>query len=293
MKIDKIVFSCSEPPAYSSFWNRQSWLWKTKLGIEPICLLYGKRSQTDMSEEHGRVIEMQTIEGLPWSFQMVWSKFDFTRSEPDTTWIIGDVDLLPLQRRHFTDRIVAIPDNAYACLNAAGISNPRIGMDDGFERLGSERHGKDGGFIGSDIPAHYHVAKGALFERLYFDGRTFEESVRELVESNRWGMGVLNNYGDEKRRTDPYWYYWCGEENFTSYTLWNAMRAGEVAYYPVTYHNTIERILAWDKERADYRYDSALVRAGRVVDIHCCQARPYAVQAEALERIIALSGGWN
>lgn len=289
MKIDKIVFSCSEPPAYSSYWNMQSRLWRA-IGIEPVCLLFGKRSNTDMTEDHGRVIEMPTIDGLPWSLQMVWSKFDHTRTEPDTTWIIGDIDLLPLQRRHFTDRVAGIPDDDYACLNSGGISAPRIGLQDGFEKRGSERHGKDRGYIGADIPAHYHVAKGWLFEDLYFHGRTFEESVRGIVESNRHGLGPMNDYPPEKRLTEPYWWYWCAEEGYTSYTLWNAMRSGQVRFHGVTYNNTTERISGWDKTRNDYPYKPDDLRAKRIVDIHCHIIRPYALQAEQFERILELSG---
>jgi len=40
MKIDKIVFCCSEE--FSPFWNLQSFLWKEKLDIDPVCLLGGK-----------------------------------------------------------------------------------------------------------------------------------------------------------------------------------------------------------------------------------------------------------
>jgi hypothetical protein len=289
MTIQKIVFSCSEPPAYSSYWNMQSRLWRT-IGIEPVCLLYGKRANTDMTEDHGTVIEMPTLPDLPWSLQMVWSKFNHTRSEPDTTWVIGDIDLLPLQRKHFTDRIAGIPETDYACLNGAGISAPRIGMVDGFEKRGSERHGKDRGFIGADIPAHYHVAKGYQFERLYFAGRSFEESVRGIVESDRYGLGPMNDYPLEKRTAEPYWWYWCAEEGYTSYTLWNAMRAGKVTYHSVTYNNTTERISGWDKHRNDYPYKPDDLRAGKIVDIHCHAMRPYATQAEQLERILELSG---
>jgi hypothetical protein len=289
VKIDKIVFSCSEPPAYSSYWNTNSRLWR-QIGIEPVCLLFGKRANTDMREDHGTVIEMPIIEGLPWALQMVWSKFNHTRSEPDTTWIIGDIDLLPLQRYHFTDRIARIPDEDYACLNSSGISSPRIGMVDGFERRGSERHGKDKGFIGADLPAHYHVAKGSMFEGLYFCGASFEDSLKMFVESDRYGLGPMNDYPEHKRTDEPYWWYWCAEEGYTSYTLFNAMRSGQVTFHGIAYNNTTERVNAWDKGKNDYAYNAENVRAGKVVDVHCCWVRPYAGQADQLERLLSLAG---
>ena len=49
MKIDKVIFTTSVE--YSDFWNINSKIFKTKLGIEPVCLLFGERSKTDVTEE--------------------------------------------------------------------------------------------------------------------------------------------------------------------------------------------------------------------------------------------------
>jgi hypothetical protein len=56
IKIDKVIFSTSE--RFSVFWNLNSRIWKTKLGVEPVCLLFGDRSNTNMSEEFGKIIEV-------------------------------------------------------------------------------------------------------------------------------------------------------------------------------------------------------------------------------------------
>jgi hypothetical protein len=98
MKIQKAIFSVTEPPNYSSYWNIQSKLYKEGLGIEPVCLLFVKKSNTYMTEEYGKIIEMPIIEDIPWVIQMTMSKFYHTTTESETTWIIGDMDLLPLQK---------------------------------------------------------------------------------------------------------------------------------------------------------------------------------------------------
>ena len=290
MKIDKVIFSVSEPPAYSSYWNIQSKLYKKALGIEPICLLFGKKSNTDMSEEYGKVIEREIIPDLPWVPQMTWSKFDYCRHEPDTTWMVGDIDLLPLSKHHFTTNIAHISDDDYAHLNAAGISAPRVGITDGFLKLGSECHGKAGGFIGSDLPGHYHVAKGRTFQKLYGQGMTFEETVRHIVDSDRYGMGVMCNYGKECKQTQSYWYYWLAEENYSSELLWNAIESKNIKYHGLTYHNELNRVWKWNKESQNYQYDPNLAKKGHYVDIHCCQVRPYGLQANALEQLLNYTG---
>lgn len=291
MRIQKAIFSCSEPPAYSSYWNTQSRLYSEGLGIEPVCLLFGKKENTDMLEDYGTVIEREIQPGLPWALQMTLAKFEYTRNEPDTTWITGDMDLLPLSKAHFTSNLEEVPDNYYLCLNHDGISNPRIGCADGFTRLGSERHGKDGRFIGVDIPAHYHVARGAIFESLYFKNMTLLETVKMIVDSDRFGMGVMSDWDKKlKLGKDEYWYYWVAEENYTSFTLYNAIKAGLQTYRGFSYHNTNQRIFAWDKNKEDYIYSPDAVRAKNIVDAHCSQIRPYALQKDAFERIIRLSG---
>ena len=99
MKIDKIIFSCSEE--YSDFWNINAQVWKNFLNIEPVCLLFGKKKNTNMSDEHGQIIEMPILPNLNKLLQLTWSKFWYTKNEPNTTWIIGDIDMIPLQREHF------------------------------------------------------------------------------------------------------------------------------------------------------------------------------------------------
>lgn len=298
MRIQKAIFSVSEPPAYSTYWNTQSKLYKQGLGIEPICLLYGKKSNTDMNEEYGKIIEMDLIPDIPWALQMTFSKFYHTIKEPETMWMIGDIDLLPLQKHHFTTKIAPYPDDHYLCLNNGGIAGPRCGRLDAFTAFGSEVHGRRGGFVGCDLPAHYHVAKGYLFNKLYFQDRPFEDVVRSVFNADKYGMGFGANWPIEKKTEilPPYcgcgqfWWYWLAEENYTSECLYNAIKNNQVFYDGINYDNNGERLWQWDKNRNDYIYDPSRLLSKCIVDIHCCQVRPYAPQAAALERIIDLCG---
>jgi hypothetical protein len=283
MKIDKIVFSSSASAEYAPFWNLQAQIWKTKFGIEPICLLFGKKSEVSMSEEHGKVIEMETDPSLPWSVQMVWSKFDYPTHDPDSTYLIGDIDLIPLQRAHFVDKIAGVDDNAYVHLNASGISAPRLGVQNGFLTHGSQRHALDKGANGgADLPAHYHVAKGRAFE-LLTQGRPFLDQVRHIVNSDRYGLGPM---GDKNlTKESAYHYYWCGEEHYSSEVICDAIRGGSLNFVPIYYHNgnghdRVDR----DAFRADYAYDHGKAAAQGFVDVHC--ARPYSRQEEQLARLL-------
>ena len=57
MKIDKVIFPTSIE--YSDFWNINSQIFKKCLNIEPLCLLFGKKEETNVSDEYGSVMEME------------------------------------------------------------------------------------------------------------------------------------------------------------------------------------------------------------------------------------------
>ena len=296
MKIDKIVFACSESSIdssgnaiaeYSSFWNIQARLWKEGFGIEPICLLFGKKSNTDMSEQHGKIIEMETLSGIPSLIQLTWSKFNFPTTEPDTTWIIGDIDMFPLQHNHFVKAIADIHDDHFAHLNASG--NVYDDHQNKFFEHGSQIHGKfrGSGYSGCDLPGHYWVGKGKRFE-IFTEGKSFEQQVRYIAESHRYGLGPIGSTSYNSSKPDSY--YWCAEEMRSSELMYDAIRSGKVNYSPIFYSNQEERIdrSAWNEAAKDYGYSAQRLIEKKIVDIHC--ARPYTRQKEACERIISLSG---
>jgi hypothetical protein len=269
MKIDKVVFTCSVE--FSPFWNIQAKLYKKGLGIEPVCLLYGKKSDTDMTEDYGQVIEVPPIPDFP-LIQLLWAKFHFPLTEPNTTWMIGDLDLVPLQREHFVERIAPAPDDAMLHLNA----------QNQFFSVGCRRLAKDAGLNGMDLPGHYFVAKGALFN-VFTQGKSIEENLRYIFSSDRYGRGPLDGLpkGDSQ-------YYFVFEEHYGSELLAKACLNGfKLVPYYYNNGNNRQRIdrAAWTG--SDYTYDSSKLAEGQFVDIHC--ARPYAIQKDALYRVIKQS----
>lgn len=296
MKIDKIIFSTSDGPEYSPFWNLQSLIWSS-MGIEPICLIWGDRSKTNLSEKYGKVIEKKFIPGLPEVIQITWSKFDFPKTEPDTTWMIGDIDMLPLQRKYFIDQIKDDGDDWYLHLNAGGISVPRRGKLDAWLTEGPvthhiERGSKD---TGADLPGHYHVSKGKNFNNIYNLDISFEDQIKRLTESHRYGYGISDGRPREDAKTDPTWYYWCAEENYSSEKLWEAVKQNKITFKGYCYNNSnfgnrVDRS-HWNETEKNYLYNPEEISSGKKVDIHC--ARPYDKQQAALLEIVQLSGVLN
>jgi len=284
MKIDKVIFASSEDEYYSSFWNMQSKLWKVGLGIEPICLLYGKKENTDMTEEHGKIIEMEYLPDLPKILQLTWSKFNYPTLEPDTTWIMGDIDMLPLSKRFFTEFIADIPDSAFAHLNASG--NVYDGDCAKFFKYGSQIDSKLNGRRpgGVDLPGHYWTGKGKRFE-IFTEGKPFEKQVDQIVKADLYGLGPTKS--PSYNSANPASYYWCAEEMRSSELMYDAIKNGQVTYVP-RYYTSNQRIDRSTWAYDDYGYHAERLAQKLYVDIHC--VRPYKRQKDACERIIEISG---
>jgi NDP-sugar pyrophosphorylase family protein len=150
MKIDKVIFTTSEE--YSDFWNINSKVHKEYLGIEPICYLFGKKENTNMNEDFGPVYEISYDERFNWLLQLTWYKFWVAQYYPNDVIMIGDIDNIPLQRNWFIDDIEDYSDDCYVHLNAEGIGDQWVA--------------KGGNLTGgTDLPGHYHVAKGTTYKK--------------------------------------------------------------------------------------------------------------------------------
>lgn len=290
MKIDKIIFSCSSSLEYGPFWDVQAKLW-SNMGIEPWCLVWRRPGDdaVKFSTDNGQVREFQVDQRWPWILQLTWSKFIFPAdNHSDSTWMIGDIDLLPLQKRWFTTNIESISPNALAHLNVGGIASPRLGMPLGFFERGPQILAQ--GPPGTDVPGHYHVAKGSTFGRVFKCGLSLEDHVEHMTSSHRYGLGPCEKQPRSNAESNPYWYYWCAEENYSSVLIWSAMKQGLV-FEGRCYNNSnnCDRINrdCYNHAVEDYVYDTRKLADGQFVDIHC--ARPYAKQEAALMRILKTS----
>lgn len=296
MKIDKVVFSCSE--LFSPWWNIQSKVWKTKFNVEPVCLLFGNKQNCGMSEKYGEVVEMSFDKELPDIIQIQFSKFHYPKAEPDKTWIIGDIDQIPLQTEYFLNDLPSIPEDAYAHLNYTLTAQMRTGVrPDGFPGIPADSFFKLGSRVngGYDLPGHYHVAKGHLYEKLFFNQKSFKEVLKTVIEQERHGMVKE----DARRSLDTkiHGRYWVAEEGYTSEQIWYGLKAKKFnGFYGKEYHLFNEKIdrvgnlrdsngrfiIQWDG--TNYVYDSNKLRNKVYKDLHC--HRPYQEQERPMMRIL-------
>jgi hypothetical protein len=279
MKIDKIIFSSSEE--FSPFWNLQSFIWKEIFNIEPVCILWGKVKNTNMSDRYGSIIEKEYNENLIKSFQLTWSKFYHTSLEPETTWIVGDMDLYPLQKKLFTDVISNLNDDVYTHLASNVVTN--------------QRYEKHGGYL----PAYFHVAKGNTFTKaLSLNDNSFDEQVYNIINDGRFTYKnevtlekAKNMFGAVLIDENEY-QYWLTDERYTSFKVYDSHTKDiikfetAIEYQIVPYGSPYQtRIDRKSFHNGSYHgYDSLMLVNNQMIDIHC--HRPFHEQKDSLYKII-------
>jgi hypothetical protein len=300
MKIDKVIFSCSE--TFSPFWNIQSEVWKTKFDVEPVCILFGDKKNCNLSEKYGEVIERKFDKTLPDIIQIQFYKFYHPITEPETTWIIGDIDQIPLQTEYFLNDLPSVSDDGYAHLNYTLTAQMRkTTRTDGMPGLSPDSFFKVGACVngGYDFPGHYHVAKGKLFRDLFFNKKSFEDVLRYIIDSPQYGMRSEEHL--RMLSKEIHGNYWVAEESYTTEQIWYGLRRGYIKdFFGKEYHmweQKIDRvgrlvdsngkwIKQWTGE--DYIYDEVKLRNKGYMDLHC--HRPYHEQEKAMMKILEKAG---
>jgi hypothetical protein len=137
MKIQKAIVSSDDNRFYLDFWPSVSKVWKQKFGITPV-LLYISDSDFEPTTEFGEVVRYKPLEDFPLYLQTLWVRYFHPSTEPETTWIISDIDMFPISKEYFIDRISKIDDEAY------------VHLDPSIEEY-------------QKFPSCYHIAKGKKF----------------------------------------------------------------------------------------------------------------------------------
>lgn len=164
MKIDKAIMSVNDNPLYTDFWEPVSKVWNKRLGIRPVLIYFGEK---DLSTEWGDVVKVPYVSGVPEHFQTQWARFWYTTQEPETIFVVSDIDMFPMSRRFFVDRLEGFSSEKYIHLN--GKHRP--------------------------LPVCYHAAKGKMFKTVLGLADTFEESCKEVWESD---LNMLEHMGFQK-----------------------------------------------------------------------------------------------
>ena len=257
MKIEKVIFTVDQNPHYEPFWASISKHYQTRMNLVPKLFVIG--DNIDLSKydtTYGEVEAISKINNIPTIIQALIGKFYFTITEPNTIWKVGDLDLYPLQRKHFFEDISNIEDEAYVHLHPYA--------------YGTDWRQKFQGIAG-----YYHIAKGKNFEtELKFNNKSFEDVCNEIYNSNEFGIMFHNlDASPESKLASNHHGWFCCEEMYTGKLLRTSNKLIEL---PPNKYNRIDR--------SNFIYDLNKVRDEYYIDMHA--PRPYEDFEEQIETIV-------
>jgi hypothetical protein len=277
MKINKVIWSSTEK--YADFWNINSQIHNTFLDMDCLLLLYGKKENCNLSEEYGNIIEIDYIEGYPTTVQFVLNKFHYTRNEPDTTWIIGDMDQIPLQRTHFIDNLINVPDDHYVHLAENHIQE-LYGNDIQLWRTEGSVPGK------CYLTAPYHVAKGSTFTKALNLDLSLETHIEALL--NQWreyrkkigaSYAELHDQRDWTEKEIRQHGLWSWEEIYIT-SLLHQNYIDKFTGFERAIRGPKRRIIDWSLDRCAFNPN----QKDLYVDIHC--PVPYTQHKTVIDNIL-------
>lgn len=251
MKPTKVSMSCDANPFYLEFWEPISRIWR-KLGVEPHLFFVGE-SNLAPTDGHGPVTVVTPVDGVPIHTQAQWSRFYFTRTEPDSVWITSDIDMFPLSRAYFVDLIEGLPDDCWASLNSD---------------------------MGSWFPVCYNVAKGQTFIEVLDFMDNFADDVRRVYE-NSFKAGPFDH---KPSGQDTIFNHWGADEYYISGALTDFR-----AKHPRRMVQCVRpggRQSARRVDRDYWPYDEQKAMDGYYLDFH--SLRPYGKHKEEIEKLLKI-----
>lgn len=173
MKIHKVIMSSDDNPVYLDFWEIVSGIWKEIFEIQPVLLYFGNKNP---STKYGEVI-LFPKDNYSVPLKTLWSRYWFPQNEPETIFMISDIDMIPLSKYYFIDQLMEIDDDKYVHL------------------VGNHR----------PLPSCYHIAKGKNFSKVLNLPQKFEDTLDMIIKTNIGGAynipfseNIENQWGSDE-----------------------------------------------------------------------------------------------
>jgi hypothetical protein len=242
----KVILSCDDNPYYLDFWPLVSWVWREKMGIEPVLAHVGERRPT---EEYGQVHTIPVDQTIPIHTQAQLSRMWYTHTEPETTWITGDIDMFPMSRIYWQLAIDSFGECDWTNLN----SNVDY------------------------FPICYNIAKGKVFTDILEIESSFSDYCRKVSDSVEENFEHL----PDNWHNDDLLSKWTIDEIYSSRKICEFRDSGGKVCQPVPMMRLNRRI-----DRVNWFYNKDMVKAGEYIDCH--SLRPYTSYTKEIDELLEL-----
>lgn len=161
MKIDYAIVSTDGNALYDGFEEIVKKVWFPLLGVKPIIV---KICDSNFVEEHDDhlVVGYKKVDGVNTGLQSQISRLYATSLFKDKTFLISDLDMIPLSKSYFVDNAEKVDENSVLIYTA-----------DAYGYKNQKRY-----------PMCYNLAKGSTYHEIMNFEDTFEEFVLKLSSMN-------------------------------------------------------------------------------------------------------------
>ncbi|MGE0206436.1 MAG: hypothetical protein AB7R69_01155 [Candidatus Babeliales bacterium] len=158
LTLDRVILSTDANPNYIEYWPLVAKMWKEVVGIRPTLALIADKS-VEIDESLGDIIRFEPIPGIPTSLYAQCIRLFLPLLFPNDCCIVSDIDLLPLSRDYFTERIKDLADDVFVVYRDS----------EEFERQFKE------------IPMCYVAGKGKIFAEIFkiFTKEDIPQKIKE------------------------------------------------------------------------------------------------------------------
>lgn len=247
MKIQRALLACDDKRGYRNLWPTAAKFWR-RLGIEPTLIYVDNGRARPPSSRHGDVHVIPALADIPTASQASMARYWACALYPDEVVTPSDIDLMPLSRSYFIDRLADIDDQRYV----------HVDIREGLQPRASER---------TFFTACYHIARGDV--------------MREMLR-------IPEDWPTLMREADALWFeklggrkpsIYSGYERFQTDELFLAQRLNEHAdrsrfhflhdYELPKRKNSTDASIGIHIHRHHWHYNTALLREGYYADAHC------------------------
>lgn len=286
MRITHCLISCDSNPEYLEFWpvTAKAWL---KLGIQPVLFYIATDENAHPEVVAGcPVYVFEPLPDIPIKIQASTLRFWGCHYYPRDIVLPCDIDLIPLSKKFFVDRLCDISDDSYAHLRPHWRRNQ---LKDGrpYGRITEEQVLRECPTNEINyLTACYHIARGDTMKRVLDCSDSWENFCRKTVPY--WyirpdGVNCIP-LDEQKRRMEAHITPNTGDEIYHSLKVAIAQSHGESV-----------KLLPYSSEEFDWicrtkygggwrPYDEEKLRSGFYSAIHC--RRPYSEHREIIDNLI-------
>lgn len=154
--LKRVILSSDAKPEYLDFWPIVAKAWQEVIGVRPTLALIADKS-VKVDETLGDVVRFDPMPDVPISTQAQVIRLILPAFFEDDICILSDIDMIPINKNYFIDRVKNVPDDKFVVYRSKGY-----------------------GYYQKRFPMCYVAAKGKIFKEIFnIDLNNIPKTIRK------------------------------------------------------------------------------------------------------------------